>query len=189
MKISLSVLFILSGLLSYSQDTTSSVSTKIRYTNSFSSGAMFNDEGNISGSLSVINGIKWKQLRAGIGIGLDGYEDWRFTPLFASITLDLSKKNESAIFLQFNCGHSFGQYVAINNNQGFDGYDDYGGLMINPMMGYRIVVGKNSFIVSAGYKFQKAGIEYKSDNAWYPYASETTTRLNRFFIQLGFGLR
>lgn len=187
MKISLSIIFILSNFLSYSQDTTSSVNTKILYTNSFSSGAMFNDEGNISGSLSVVNGIKWKQLRAGIGIGLDGYEDWRIIPVYASFTLDLTKKNTSAVFLQFNCGHSFGQYVPINN-QGFDGYEDYGGLVINPMIGYRIVVGKNSFFVSAGHKFQKAGYEYKSDNARYPYEFETKTKLNRFFIQLGFGL-
>jgi hypothetical protein len=149
---------------------------------------LFDDDENISGSLSLVNGIKWKQWHAGIGIGLDGYDDWRFFPVFTSLTLDLSKKGGNSVFLQLNTGYSFGQYVPLNN-PGFDGYKDYGGFMMNPMIGYRVKVDKYSFCVSAGHKFQKASYGYTSNSSWAPWEYETKTKLNRFIIQMSFGLR
>ena len=187
MRSSLSVVLVLLCLTIRAQDSTKHAN--IMYSNSFSSGALFDSEKNITGSLSVINGIKWRQWRMGAGVGFDGYEDWRVFPIFASFAFDFNNKGGNSLFLQFNCGHSFAQFVPVDYWGGFESHEDKGGLMINPMIGYRIVQGKMNFFISIGHKFQKASYFVRSTNEWYPWEYETTRDFNRFFVQLGFGFQ
>lgn len=120
----------------------------------------------------------------GIGLGIDGYETWRFIPLYAALSYDIPLHNTNAIFIQFNAGHSFGRQHVEDRDEQFQKFNDYGGLMINPLVGYKISADKYNLFFACGYKLQKAGFDYSQGNWNY----KTDVTFNRVFIQLGFGL-
>lgn len=188
-KISLLIFVFCYSISGYSQDTVRVADNRVHYSNSFASGILFDDADHMSPSMTVINGIKFKQWRAGIGIGLEGYDGWRIFPFFISNSIDLRGKGggDNSLFLQLNTGYSIGTRTSNADNGWWGGdYSDKGGFMINPMMGYRIVQGKFNFFFAAGYKGQKASYKFVNKDSFWE--RETKLNFNRFFLQLGFGL-
>ena len=169
-----------------------SVQKKIKYFNSFVSGVMIGssedeDEKEFSVSFATIHGIKFKNgVKVGIGAGMDTYYGLKVFPLLASVAVDLETKKHG-LFLQFNSGYSFVRYTREPEIEEIQ-IDETGGLMINPMIGYRMVVENMRIYVLAGYKYQKAELQYNYPEWWGVSQSSKQYELNRFVIQLGFGL-
>ena len=63
-------------------------------------------------AVQTINGIKWKTLSAGIGVGIDNYV-FRTVPVFADIRADiLKRKNTPFVFIDAGP-----QFCWVQNNQ------------------------------------------------------------------------
>src|SRR5688572_3967902 len=151
-------------------------------------GSSEDDEGkDFSVSFITIHGIKFNSgLKIGVGVGLDTYYDLKAYPILASITLDQVLEKHGFI-LQLNGGYSFVRYTRDPQFEEID-IDEEGGLMINPMFGYRLKVENMRIYVLAGYKYQVAELYYKYPDWWGSSESSKHYELNRFVIQLGFGL-
>lgn len=129
------------------------------------------DQGkDVTFSGSTIHGVTvGKKFRAGLGLGIDSYQNWQTLPVFFMASWDvIGNKNKNALFIQLAYGGAHPWFVR-NGAYGNYMYDPYskisGGRMINPQLGYRIKYHdlKLSFVV--GYKFQR--IFYSSN--YYQY--------------------
>jgi hypothetical protein len=170
-----------------------SIQKKVKYYNSFVSGVMMGssedtDEKDFSVSFTTIHGIKFHSgLKVGIGVGLDTYYDLKVVPIIASITLDPELKKHG-LFFQLNSGYSFVRYTKDHQFIEEVEISESGGFTINPMMGYRIIVENMRIYLQAGYKYQVAELHYDYPDWWGSSQSSKHYELNRFVIQLGFGL-
>lgn len=145
------------------------------------------DEKDFTLSVTTIHGIKFNSgMKVGIGVGLDTYYDLKVFPIIASITLDQELKKHG-IFVQLNGGYSFARYIDRQEIEEID-TDAKGGFTINPMIGYRIIVEKTRIYLQGGYKYQVAEINYDYPDWWGFSQTSKHYELNRFVIQLGFGL-
>lgn len=185
------VLFLLSSYLGKAQ--TDSISTSTRYYNTFMSGALVgcgdcNRGKDFTLSFTTFHGIVWKSgVRLAVGGGLDVYNDWRMIPVLLGITYDMQKRTQG-FYIHLNSGYSFAQYLQEEPGE-FVEIKDEGGFTVNPMLGYRVGLDKIRIYIQGGYKYQKAftGIYY--DSFWgSPYSIERKYELQRFVIQMGFGL-
>lgn len=189
-------LFITIGLLSSLAVVAQEVeqdSKKIKgYYNIFSVGGISsNTDGLLRTTLSTVHGVVIKSNRIGLGIGVDGYDSRVMIPVFASISHDLFRIKENALFLQVNAGHAFwDRKRSFFSNY----YNENGGFLFNPMMGYRISASRYSLYIAIGLKNQYAsytyGYTYKSWRTNSNLSSMTTVdqTMNRFVFQIGFGL-
>ncbi|HEX5171633.1 MAG TPA: hypothetical protein VFW11_20785 [Cyclobacteriaceae bacterium] len=187
MKIKLFILMSLVSTSAYCQDSLSVSYHKLEYWNSFATGILVgNSETSITGSFSTIHGLSFKRWRFGIGLGIEGYEKWRTFPFFGSSTFDFGKIKNHSLYVQMNAGYAIGQ--RIEKVEGATHEEENGGLMLNPMLGYRLNLGNTSLSVAAGYKLQR--VDYSFDWLWgWPYAKTTMDEeFNRFIFQIGFGL-
>ncbi len=163
---------------------------KVIYYNNFLAGGLMGDSGKGSGlTLSTTHGIRTNRFSVGAGLGFDSYFDWKTVPVFGTIEFDFAKIKRNAFFLQFNAGYADAK--RINREEWVTEYREYGGEMISYMLGYKMRAEKFSLYVLAGHKFQEANYSYNSQpwSSFYPpptYAVEEN--MNRFVVQLGFGL-
>ena len=179
----------------FSQTDSARSEKKIQYTNSFLSGGLFGEKGmGNSLTFSTIHGIRFGRWMAGAGLGYDTYSEWNVIPLIGSMSFDFDKIKGNAFYVQFNAG-----YTKSWQQEPGDGavrYEEDGGYMINPSVGYRIRVEKYSLYISAGYKFQRINYSYTQPYWWWwggdsPTPSSTSyvqQDMNRISIQIGFGL-
>ena len=169
-----------------SQDSTLLQRPSLKYYNTLAAGVLssgFDEE--ITGSLATVHGIAMHKWRLGIGIGIEGYEGWRTIPLFGSLSFDFGRIRNNTFYLQANAGYSFGYYQE-EKIEGMANEEDNGGLMLNPMIGYRVGVKKLNVFIAAGYKHQR--VDYSYDWIWgWPMNTELTKEFNRFIFQIGFG--
>ncbi|HEU5291839.1 MAG TPA: hypothetical protein VFU05_14415 [Cyclobacteriaceae bacterium] len=172
---------------------TDSLQKKIKYYNSFVSGIMTGssedaDAKEFSVSFTTVHGVKFSPgIKAGIGVGIDTYYDLKVFPILLSVTID-EEKRKHGFFVQVNGGYSFARYT--EREQDFEEIDVHaqGGFMINPMIGYRMIIENKRIYVLAGYKYQVASLNYDYPEWWGFAESSKEYELNRFVIQLGFGL-
>ena len=163
---------------------------KVIYYNNFLAGGLMGESGKGSGlTLSTTHGIRTNRFSVGAGLGFDSYFDWKTVPVFGTIEFDFAKIKRNAFFLQFNAGYADAK--RINREEWVTEYREYGGEMISYMLGYKMRAEKFSLYVLAGHKFQEANYSYNSQpwSSFYPpptYAVEEN--MNRFVVQLGFGL-
>lgn len=160
---------------------------QVSYYNQFSTGILAGGEyGLVGGSVTTVHGVAAGHWTIGAGIGIEGYERWRTVPLFGSLSYHFCGPEESGVFLSFNAGHGFGRL--LKTQEGIDVDMTKGGPMINPMIGYQISASKFNISLSAGYKQQQMEGHYRSAfGGVYTYTIEET--MDRFFFQLGFGIR
>lgn len=159
------------------------------YFNAIYSGAMFGKKGyGTSFSASTIHGIRKKYSSLGLGIGYDAYRDWVTMPIFASYSCDFNKLRTKNFFLQMKVGYSFAWFPTDEDYWLI--YDSHGGIIIEPLFGYRIILDRVSLYISAGYKWQRVKYEEKIRGWDNPSSRVTTQReFQRLTFQLGFGLR
>lgn len=107
-----------------------------------------------------------KKLRAGVGIGLDTYENWKTMPLFGSVSWDVfGTKNTNALFVQVKYGWSESW---INNHDDAYGFTDTGGgRMADIQLGYRIKHRDMNIAFSVGTKFQRVYSYFEYPNYLY----------------------
>ena len=112
--------------------------------------------------------------------------------MMGSVSFDLKKPDKKrGLYLLINSGYSLAdKMVPIEWTRTFS---DTGGVIFNPMIGYRIQVGTVDLYFQSGYKNQKVSYGYSYD---YPgwgdqpgYSDKYTVdqNLNRFVFQIGFG--
>jgi hypothetical protein len=161
--------------------------SRITYQNRFSAGVLFGGESHlVTGSLTTIHGIAMRNWAIGIGTGIEGYERWRIIPVFASMTYNFGTLRDNDIFVQLDAGHSFGRWLQPVDGVAYE--DRPEGLMINSMVGYQIAKGKLKVYISAGYKLQRLNYAYRIE-WWDTIHYNVKENLNRFFLQIGFGLK
>jgi hypothetical protein len=163
---------------------------KVIYYNNFLAGGLLGESGKGSGlTLSTTHGIRINWFTIGAGVGYDSYFDWRTVPVFGTIELEFPKIKRNAFFLQFNAGYADAKRT--NREELVTEYKEYGGEMISYMLGYKIRAEKFSLYVLAGHKFQEANFSY-NPQPWSSFASppnySVEENMNRFVVQLGFGL-
>lgn len=186
-QLSFSLLLFSIPVLSIAQQPDTLKERQLRYFNSFNAGALLSgsDKG-FTGSLSTVHGVCIRKFRIGLGIGLEGYDNWRVMPFFGSVSFDFATVRKNAFYVQLNTGHALGW--RRQGVQWATEVDERGGWMFNPMIGYRIRDNKYSFFIAAGHRLQRTTYAYTFslwDN-WHRYTLDE--EMNRFFIQLGFGL-
>jgi hypothetical protein len=190
----------LSPCIAFSQDSTSYIRPKIKYYNTLYSGGLIGESGlGTTTTFSFINGIRFKSLHLGVGLGYDSYlknnDDltgqpgtrWKVMPISASLGLDFMKVKANKVFVQFNAGFSQ-MWVSEKNNTLIELTDIKGGLMINPLVGYRISASKYSLYFATGYKWQKN--EYNFHTLWWSGTEENQVNetMHRMVIQIGIGI-
>lgn len=141
----------------------------------------------MTASLTTVHGIAFGKWKVGVGLGVEGYENWRTYPFFGSVSFDFGKVNNNVFYLQLNVGQSLAK--RLERAEGVFNEEEQGGLMFNPMLGYRISTNKMSICLAAGYKLQR--LEYEFDGYWnWQYGHhQMSQEYNRFMLQLGIGLR
>jgi hypothetical protein len=170
-------------------DSTALSKKKIHYFNSFLAGGILGKSELGSGAtFSMIHGIRLHRLRAGAGIGLDAYRDWKMLPVFGSVSFDVAKIKNNAFYLQLNAGFSKAWEVKKENfEQEYDRLSGRG--MAQSMIGYRIGLHQYAIYIAAGHKFQRITYSYNP----MPWSSVPGSNIfveedmNRFVVQLGFG--
>lgn len=194
-KTALVLIFLLPiSWIAYSQsDNVRTDKKKIQYTNSFLSGALFGEKGmGNSLTFSTIHGIRFGRWMAGAGLGYDTYSEWNVIPLIGAISFDFDKLGRNAFYVQFNAGYT--KSWQREPAEGAVNYEEEGGFMINPTVGYRIRVEKYSLYISAGYKFQRIHYSYNNQYWWWgdsaapSSTSHVQQDMNRVSVQIGFGL-
>lgn len=126
--------------------------TKPRF-NSVTSVGLAAGEKTNAPALETINGIRFSDWFAGIGVGIDYYR-YKTLPLFGNVKwyFDSVKK----AFLYGSAGYNF----PLKNKPGpeiwyFDDYSFSGGIYLDAGIGYALPLGKRSAVVlSAGYSYK-----------------------------------
>jgi hypothetical protein len=112
----------------------------------------FSANENVTGfTLQCVNGYQFRrELATGIGFGIDSYYNYVITPLYLRINGVLFDRQISPMYI-VDAGYGFYSNLF---NENFTG-NSKGGIMVNPAVGVRIRLAKNSsFIVNAGYRYQ-----------------------------------
>ena len=150
-------------------------------------------------SASTLHGISiGKKLRAGVGIGLDTYDQWKTMPVFGSATFDLiGTRNKGAVFVQANYGWAHGWRRPTFNDVGLA--DVEGGQMMSAQAGYRIRYHDLNIWISVGPKTQRVYSYFEFPTLYVnekgvvvegpPHKTTIKQDINRFMISVALGWR
>ena len=115
-----------------------------------------NDQDQVSGNFTIhtINGYMVKEyLGAGVGIGLDFYDQATVLPFYLSVRASIPPRKNIRPYYFVNGGYS---HAWENANENFDNIDKVrGGWMLHPGLGLEFKLEKTSLLLTAGYKVQK----------------------------------
>jgi sRNA-binding regulator protein Hfq len=106
-----------------------------------------------------------EHLSLGLGVGIDKYKNIELLPLTLDTRVSILKGKVSPVFIG-DIGYSFG----LNGVEG--------GLVINPQVGIRTYISKNTaYIFNIGYKWQKQKVTYRYPSSiyginYYAYSTE-----------------
>lgn len=137
---------------------------------------------------SVVQGIRYKRLFGGLGVGFDTYDYWRIVPVYGTLGFDVARLGENAIFLTLGAGHSFTRNPVPEEDQ-FYSFEEEDGRNFRTSLGYRIAASDHWRIYFvAGYKYQR--LRYMETWSWGgPNSWQTSTiTIERFYLQIGIGL-
>lgn len=130
----------------------------------------------ISASFQIVNGYALnKKWHFGIGIGLEGFYNQTYVPLFIESRYDILKK-ASTPFISLGLG-----YTAPTHN--FDRH--YGGFLGQAQMGYKQYLNDHiGLLTSVGYRYSH--LKSEANNWWTNFPITEITEINR--IEFRFGL-
>ena len=133
----------------------------IKFQSSLQAGSLFGQSGTKPAlTISTINGVKFNQWFAGVGIGIDYYGLKRSIPLFAAVQKNLSSKSNT-FFLYGNAGHNFAWLKDAEKMKSVVNYNQTGGLFYDAGFGYKFKISRNNyFSISAGYSFKEVKEKY-----------------------------
>ena len=155
MRIKLTCSYLIAVLISL----TVSAQEKLKFT-SINMGGFVVGESESNGLIQTINGVTYKKLFTGIGVGIDYYKS-KTIPLFIDIRTSIAKTN---FFVFADPGYNFpsknkpDEKVAYYNT-----YDFFGGFYAELGVGYKMrLTRKSSLLFSSGYSYKelnnKAGV-------------------------------
>ncbi len=137
----------------------------------------------ISPTLQMFNGFQIKPKTAvGITIGADLYRNTLMMPIALGVRQTLLERPNKKVQLLGSLDVGYGTTLLnLDNSTNIT----KGGLMVNPMLGYRIPnKGGSAWLLNFGYKTQFATVE---KNAGFDdFASQEKRNYNRFVFRLGF---
>lgn len=142
--------------------------------------------------LQTVQGIRYGKWFSGVGVGLDYYHT-RTIPLFLDIRRELSSRTNSP-FIYADGGISFAW--ANDNKNAWEPKSDFSnGPFYDLGLGYRVAVGKGSFLLSAGYSYKyikETRTQSICATIWCEQTTESREyyryRLNRLSLKLGMQL-
>ena len=103
-------------------------------------------------TIQSINGVRYQEWSAGIGVGLDYYHT-RTVPLFLDVRRNIFK-SEKTPFLYLNCGYNFTWLT--EEQKGYSYSESKGGLYYDAGIGYAVpVLKQSSLFFTAGYSIKK----------------------------------
>lgn len=148
MRVKLIYTSILAGIISLH----TSAQQKIKFTSINIGGIVAGESGN-AGLIQTLNGITYKNLFTGIGVGIDYYES-KTIPLFVDIRTSIAKTN---FFVFADPGYNFPHKNKPDEKVSF--YNTYhfsGGFYTELGIGYQIkLAGKSSLLLSSGYSYKE----------------------------------
>ena len=141
-----------------------------------------NDDNNTSLLLKGIVGYTpVNYFGAGLGVGLDSYDDFSMMPIFVDIRGNIIEANAMPFYF-VQTGYSAG-WLSDNGDQPWVEEDINAQWMFTSGLGVRFDLGKSDIILSMGYKYQKAKITQEFE--WEETVVEKRD-INR--ITFGFGI-
>jgi hypothetical protein len=164
---------------------------KIRFSTQNYAGLLEGGDGS-SFQLQTINGIKYKTFFAGLGIGLDWY-DQRSIPAFLSLSKEFFNKSKKSLYIAANGGVNF-PWRENNSEDWYYGTPDKfrAGLYWSSGVGYKIGLGKNSdaMLLHLGYSYKHLSEKMTTVMPCFnPPCPENTERydfhLRRLSVMLG----
>jgi hypothetical protein len=135
--------------------------------------------------LQTINGFKFKNFSAGVGVGLD-YYSIRSIPLFLDLRKNILNKDQTP-FVYVDAGIHFPW-----TGKQFDwATETDGGLFYDLGIGYRLPVKYNAFLLSAGYSLKAYSAEERYSywcgiNPCPEIVNQYEYKLRRFSVKFGF---
>jgi hypothetical protein len=171
----------------FGQGDTLKTSRSIKYSNSFSFGALIAKGEDVSTfSFETIHGVRVKRFFVGLGVGYDTYTEWNIVPLMASLSFDLINHRSNAFFVKVSGGKVLADDVLPENSGSIYSFDK--GSMINSTLGYRLSTDKCQVYFSAGYKIQT--INYQQGYRWWWGGVQTDIQreIQRITVSIGVGL-
>ncbi|MDR2650742.1 MAG: hypothetical protein LBC68_00275 [Prevotellaceae bacterium] len=147
------------------------------------SAAMFN----LQPSITTICGYRLNNyFGMGAGIGIASYEYMVF-PVFADFRINIFNENFTPI-LAVKCGYSLAKSgkELFTNNYYDASYENTGGLMFNPEIGFKTTINKHfDFLFTIGYYYQE--LESKiTQNYMQNFVHNIKTNVNRVSFTIGF---
>lgn len=141
----------------------------------------------INASIQSFNGVYLsKKTAVGITVGVDGYGQTVLMPISAGIRQQLIKKKEGGSIL---LGSLDAGYATTWLNEDQTGYITKGGIMVNPMIGYKLPMRNgSSWIINFGYRYQQATYEQERQQADTPYWYESLEKRNYRRMVVRFGI-
>jgi hypothetical protein len=138
-------------------------------------------------TLSLLSGVQYGSLHAGVGVGFDTYHDWKTMPVFTSLGFDLLPYKEGVFFLQTYGG--FAKAWPFERGD-FTPASCEGGYFVHPMIGYRMRQGKIRLHFLVGYKIQRISYYYEGSEGQWGGAPKVSViqDMERVSIQMAFGL-
>lgn len=181
---------ILCGLIAQAQDDTAkNLPIKKGYYNQTELGVglgksrLYNSN---SGQITALtfNGYRFTpRLIPGVIVGVDWYSGELVVPIGIGLRGDLLKNQKATPY--------YGLDVAYGStwfNHEADNQQVKGGLMLNPMIGFRVHLGNGTALVmSTGYKYQRTSItqDYGEITGWGTQYVQTVKNYNRFIMRIG----
>ncbi|MCW5911179.1 MAG: hypothetical protein KIT62_08905 [Cyclobacteriaceae bacterium] len=189
------------GLAQPGPDSLSDKAGKIRYYFALQTASLIgcNDCGKgkeITFSGAIIQGVRYKSFRLGVGLGHDSYRNWNTAPVFLSAGWDIIRQ-KNALVMQVNYGTSLKTWRYYPYDFQEYGYKETsGGQTFNPALGYRVQSGKMNVTFGIGYKVQIISDRYEFPS-WYwtgtqyvegaPNRKTVKHELNRLVLSLAVG--
>jgi hypothetical protein len=164
---------------------------KFPYFNALQGGVLTGDEGvGTTPSFTMYHGVRVDRASFALGLGIDQYERWRTVPISFLISYDIIKWDKSAFYIGANAG--FSRAHMKFDWQYFENVSTPHGIMANPVLGYRLSLGKVKLYAAAGYKYQRIRYTYTGEY-YYEFNGNAHTmarieNLQRIHVTLGAGL-
>ena len=137
----------------------------------------------LSPTIQMFNGFQIKPKTAvGLTVGIDGYNNTVLMPFALGLRQTLLKKPDKKAEILGSLDVGYGTtLLQLDNSTKLT----RGGLMANPMVGYRIPNrGGSAWLINFGYKHQQATVD--KDIAQEEFNSQEKRYYNRFVFRFGF---
>ncbi|MBC7920133.1 MAG: hypothetical protein H7Z75_03500 [Ferruginibacter sp.] len=133
-------------------------------------------------SFQTVNGFKFNQfLYAGLGVGIDLFDNQSLLPLFGSLRGDLTRRGSVLPYYFADLG--YGANITGRDEMNFPARTYSGGALFAAGLGIKAIFNRNTgFLLSVGYRSQKTS--FRTDNQFG--STDTKANFQRLALRAGF---